>query len=243
MNLRQIILDTETTGLDPSQGHRIIEIGCIEMIDRQLTGKHFHSYLNPSRSIEVGAQQVHGITDEFLRDKPSFADVVEDWLHFIEDSELIIHNAPFDLGFLNHELGLLNQAHAPVQSRCSVFDTLIAARRMHPGQRNNLDALCRRYSVDRSERKWHGALLDAELLARVYLAMTAGQVSLSLTERSQVNRASQAIQQTSVAKRNRSLRVLRASPEELNNHEACLAELDKTSGGQCLWLRSDESRS
>ena len=178
--MRQIVLDTETTGLEPSDGHRIIEIGCVELVDRQLTGNTYHQYINPDRTIDAGAVEVHGITNESLADKPRFADVADEFLEFIRDSELVIHNAPFDVGFINHELSLLEESAGVVTDYCMVLDTLTLARRMHPGQRNNLDALCRRYEIDNSRRELHGALLDAEILADVYLIMTGGQVSLSL---------------------------------------------------------------
>lgn len=177
MAIRQIILDTETTGLKPEDGHRIIEIGCLEMVDRRLTGKHLHLYLNPEREVEAGALAVHGITNEFLADKPYFRDIAETFLDFIKGAELIIHNAPFDVGFINHEFNLTRKAYEPLSSYCSVLDTLPLARQMHVGQRNSLDALCKRYSVDNSHRDYHGALMDANLLAQVYLAMTGGQGS------------------------------------------------------------------
>src|SRR5210317_1243218 len=178
--MRQIILDTETTGLETSEGHRIIEIGCVELVDRRPSQNHFHQYINPERDIEDGALEVHGISREFLLDKPVFADVVEDLLKFVEGSELIIHNAPFDVGFLDYELSLLGRADR-VTDHASVLDTLELARDLHPGQRNSLDALCKRYDVDNSSRTLHGALLDAEILADVYLAMTGGQSDLGLS--------------------------------------------------------------
>ena len=175
--LRQIILDTETTGIGHDSGHRIIEIGCLELIDRRLTGEQFHVYLNPDRAIDPGAARVHGIKSAFLVDKPRFPDILEDFIAFVNNAELIIHNAPFDMGFLNAEL---KRAKYPdnLESHCGVFDTLVLAKQKHPGQRNNLDALCKRYHVVNSHRKLHGALLDSELLALVYLAMTGGQASL-----------------------------------------------------------------
>lgn len=174
--MRQIILDTETTGIETEKGHRVIEIGCVELIDRKLTGKHFHCYLNPQRLIDEGAFRVHGISTEFLKDKPLFKDVAEDFIHFVDGAELIIHNAPFDVGFINYEFRLIKHKKK-LQDYCSIVDTLILAREKHPGQRNNLDALCKRYSIDNSNRQLHGALLDAEILALVYLAMTGGQAS------------------------------------------------------------------
>ncbi|MET0094439.1 MAG: DNA polymerase III subunit epsilon, partial [Sedimenticola sp.] len=177
--MRQIVLDTETTGLEPEQGHRIIEIGCVEMVNRRLTGNNFHQYLQPDREIDLAAVEVHGITNEFLADKPRFGDVVEDFVNYIEGAELIIHNAPFDVGFINHELRELG-GWDEVATICSVIDTLVMAKKMHPGQRNSLDALCKRYDIDNSHRELHGALLDAEILADVYLSMTGGQTNLLL---------------------------------------------------------------
>jgi DNA polymerase-3 subunit epsilon len=239
--VRQIVLDTETTGLEPSEGHRIIEIGCVELVDRRLTRKNFHQYLQPDREIDPGAVQVHGITDAFLRDKPRFADVAEDFLGYIRGAELIIHNAPFDLGFLDHELGLWQADGCRVTDLCTVTDTLAMARALHPGQRNSLDALCKRYDVDNSQRNLHGALLDAEILADVYLAMTGGQVSLflgtqgqtgSVQPREPVRRLSR---ESPVA-----LRVVRAAADELAAHQSRLAAIDKASGGGCLWLATNE---
>ena len=177
---RQIVLDTETTGLEPSQGHRIIEIGCVEMVNRRLTGRHFHQYINPQREVEAGAIEVHGITNEMLADKPVFADVAGPFLEFVKGAELVIHNAPFDVGFLDAELSQLGSDLPRINEICSVLDTLVMARQKHPGQRNSLDALCQRYDVDNSQRDLHGALLDAEILADVYLMMTGGQTNLAL---------------------------------------------------------------
>ncbi|MAZ77189.1 MAG: DNA polymerase III subunit epsilon [Legionellaceae bacterium] len=176
--MRQIVLDTETTGLEPSKGHKIIEIGCVEMLNRRITGDTFHVYINPEREIEQDAQDVHGITNEFLKDKPLFADIAAEFIEYIRDSELIIHNAPFDVGFLEHEFRLAKLKPSNIKRYCQVLDTLTMARDMHPGQRNSLDALCNRYHVDNKHREWHGALLDSELLARVYLIMTGGQTTL-----------------------------------------------------------------
>ena len=161
--MRQIILDTETTGLEPSQGHRIIEIGCVEMLNRRVTDRTFHQYINPGREIDAGAVEVHGITNEFLADKPRFSDIVQGFLDFVHDAELIIHNAPFDVGFINHELGMLGGQPGRIEDRCSIVDTLVIAREKHPGQKNSLDALCKRYEVDNSARDLHGALLDAQI--------------------------------------------------------------------------------
>ncbi|WP_427551635.1 DNA polymerase III subunit epsilon [Methylomonas sp. MS20] len=229
---RQIVLDTETTGINPKEGHKIIEIGCVELINRRLTRNHFHVYLNPDREIDAGAIEVHGITNEFLRDKPRFADVVEDFMAFTAGAELIIHNAPFDVGFLNHELSLLPGETRTVESNSSVFDTLPFARKKHPGARASLDALCKRYGIDNSHRELHGALLDAEILADVYLLMTGGQFSLledTETERS----GEQAIVQLS-ADRPR-LKVIACNDEEQTAHEQRLAKIAKVSGN-CLWL-------
>ncbi len=178
--MRQIVLDTETTGIDPKQGHRIIEIGCVELINRKLTGNTFHTYVNPMREIEAEAIEVHGITNEFLIGKPLFKDVAHEFIDFIKGSELIIHNAPFDIGFMDHEFALMQAKLPKTHDICSVLDTLVMARRMRPGQKNNLDALCRFYNVDNTHRTYHGALLDSEILADVYLYMTGGQTSLSL---------------------------------------------------------------
>ena len=181
--MRQIILDTETTGLEPSDGHRIIEIGCVELVNRRITGNTYHQYIQPDRAIDAGAREVHGITDQFLADKPRFADIADEFLTFIRGAELVIHNAPFDVGFINHEFALLGKSVGSVSEHCTIVDTLAIARRLHPGQRNNLDALCKRYQIDNSQRDLHGALLDAEILADVYLAMTGGQATLSLESR------------------------------------------------------------
>ena len=178
--MRQIVLDTETTGLETSQGHRIIEIGCVELVNRRVTGNHWHHYFNPDREIDAGAFEVHGISNDFLADKPRFDELAADFHSYVAGAELVIHNAPFDVGFLNHELGLLPTSFETLESVCSVLDTLVLARQKHPGQKNNLDALCKRYDIDNSQRSLHGALLDARILADVYLAMTGGQTSLGL---------------------------------------------------------------
>ncbi|MEJ5211472.1 MAG: DNA polymerase III subunit epsilon [Burkholderiales bacterium] len=231
--MRQIVLDTETTGLEPALGHRIIEVAAVELVNRRLTGNHFHRYLNPEREIEEGAQQVHGLTLEFLADKPRFADIADEFLAFIKDAELIIHNAPFDVGFLDHELALLGRE--PLVHYCAgVVDTLRMARDMHPGQKNNLDALCKRYGVDNSNRTLHGALLDAELLAEVYLAMTRGQDSLMI----ELNTPAARPEVLEAWASDAPLVVLRATEEELAAHEALLTELDKESKGACLWRAS-----
>lgn len=228
--MRQVILDTETTGLDPTKGHRLIEIGCLEMINRRLTGRKFHTYLNPQREIEKGAVAITGLTSEFLRDKPKFSEVAEDFVAFLQEgkTELIIHNAPFDLGFLNHELMRIEHSWEPIEDYLGVIDTLVMARRLHPGQRNNLDVLCARYKVDNTERQYHGALLDAELLAKVYLAMTAGQTKMSLGAETIVT---EVVQPKLSVKRSsdKPLHVIRATEEECRLHEARMAFLEKAS--------------
>jgi DNA polymerase-3 subunit epsilon len=228
--MRQIILDTETTGLEPSEGHRIIEIGCVELIDRRLSHKHLHQYVNPERDIEDGALEVHGISREFLADKPLFGDVVDELLEFIEGAELIIHNAPFDVGFLDHELALLGRADR-IADHAGILDTLELARDLHPGQRNSLDALCKRYDVDNSSRKLHGALLDAEILADVYLAMTGGQSDLGLSFEAAAEDVDASM--TELVERP-DLVVLTANDDELAAHEARLKTIQEKSG-HCLW--------
>lgn len=238
--MRQIVLDTETTGLEPRQGHRIIEIGCVEIDNRRLTGQHFQCYLNPDRAIDEAAIEIHGITNEFLNDKPRFEQIVAEFLAFINGAELVIHNAPFDLGFLNNELKLLGSPIKSIETDCTILDTLVLAKNKHPGQRNNLNALCKRYGVDNTQRQLHGALLDAEILADVYLIMTSGQSSLSLQE-----------EQTEISLRqgkkrefdsNRpALRIIKADAEELAAHQVRLKEIDAESDEGCLWLQSDAS--
>ncbi len=232
--MRQILLDTETTGLEPSDGHRIIEIGCVELINRRLTGQHYHQYLNPERDVDAGAQEVHGLSAEFLSDKPLFADVVDDFLDFIRDAEVIIHNAPFDIGFINSELQRFDPASIPIDSICEVLDTLSMARELHPGQRNSLDALCRRYDVDNSQRELHGALLDAEILADVYLAMTGGQADLLFDpDEKQTGHGKAGNRQLSSDRPK--LRVILPTTEELVAHKERLAAIEKASNGLCLW--------
>jgi len=228
--MRQIILDTETTGLDANLGHRIIEVAGVEMINRRLTGNHFHQYLNPQREIDPGAQQVHGISLEFLQDKPFFRDIAQDFIEFISGAELVIHNAPFDIGFLNMELKLIGLEPIAKYSP-EVIDTLKMAKDLHPGQKNNLDALCRRYFVDNASRTLHGALLDTELLAEVYLAMTRGQNSLMIESTdagdSHADLGGDVLQHD--------LMVLAATPDEMEMHRAYLEDIDKASKGNCLW--------
>jgi DNA polymerase-3 subunit epsilon len=237
--MRQIVLDTETTGLEPAEGHRIIEIGCVELIERRLTGHKFHRYLQPDREIDAGAIEVHGISNEFLADKPRFADVGEELIEYCRGAELIIHNAPFDIGFINHELGLWRPDAPAIDTLCTVTDSLVMARKLHPGQRNSLDALCKRYGIDNARRELHGALLDAEILADVYLAMTGGQVSLHLGGD---ERAAQGPRRSVVRRipaERPPLPVIRAGAAELAAHAARLEAIDQASGGRCVWLGSE----
>lgn len=230
--MRQIVLDTETTGIGHEQGHRIIEIGCVELIDRKLTGKHYHVYLNPEREVDEGAFKVHGISTEFLQDKPLFRDIVSELLQFIGGTELIIHNAAFDVGFLNAELKLIKWKKQ-LEDYCDVLDTLMLARDKHPGQRNSLDALCKRYSIDNSNRQLHGALLDAEILAYVYLAMTGGQVSLFADVESKASQTKHKKQEIEPLKLTNPV-VICASNEELTAHDQFITMLVKKSGCD-LW--------
>jgi DNA polymerase-3 subunit epsilon len=231
--VRQVILDTETTGLEPELGHRVIEIGCIEIVNRRRTGRVFHRYLCPDRDIDPGALQVHGITAEFLQGQPRFPEVAQEWLEFVRGAELVIHNAPFDVAFLDAELGRLPEPPGRVGDLCQVLDTLPLARQLHPGQRNGLDALCKRYSVDNSQRDLHGALLDADLLLEVYLAMTGGQGALTLDEADEAAAAHAPLRR---ARRPQgALVVVRATAAELESHEQRLRALDKASRGQTVW--------
>jgi len=233
--MRQIVLDTETTGLDPLQGHRVIEIGCVEIDNRRLTGQHFHCYLNPDREIDEGAIEVHGLTAEFLADKPRFPQIANEFLEFVRGAELVIHNAPFDVGFLNSEFNLMKASQGPLEKHCSIVDSLALARQKHPGQRNNLDALCKRYEVDNSQRELHGALLDAEILADVYLAMTGGQTRLQLGTEERLETSTRSKARTFDSSRP-PLKVIRASAEELEAHQQRLKAIDKESGSECVWL-------
>jgi len=238
--MRQIILDTETTGLEPAEGHKIIEIGCVEMVNRRLTRNNYHQYLNPEREIDAGAIEVHGITNESLRDKPKFRDIARDFLEFVKGAELIIHNAPFDIGFLNKEFSLIDGDAVRIGDHCTVIDTLKLARTMHPGQKNDLDSLCRRYSVDNSTRTLHGALLDAEILADVYLAMTRAQAGLFEDGNSAARAAGTASATVRrVAADRPALATVAPTPEELAAHSAWLEEIDKKTGGKCVWKRLD----
>ena len=234
--MRQIVLDTETTGLDPKQGHRIIEIGCVEIENRRLTGRNFHCYLNPDREIDEAAIEVHGLTRQFLSDKPRFKQIEDEFLEFVTGIELIIHNAPFDIGFLDSELTLSSSSNQSMDSVCTVLDTLILAREKHPGQRNNLDALCKRYGIDNTQRDLHGALLDAEILADVYLVMTSGQSSLSLREES-TEAAVKFIKSRKLDPTRTPPRVIRASAAELRAHAARLDEIDNKCDERSLWRR------
>ncbi len=236
--MRQVVLDTETTGLEPAQGHRIIEIGCVELVNRRLTGRHYHQYLQPDREIDEGAREVHGISNEFLADKPRFADVVEELLAFLDGAELVIHNAPFDLEFLNEELKRAGDRWGRIEDRCRVVDTLVLARNLHPGQKNSLDALCRRYRIDNSQRTFHGALLDAEILAEVYLAMTGGQGSLLLGGE-QIHTGSGESGIRRLPAERPALRVVQASAGERAAHARCLETIAAASGGRCLWPQDD----
>ncbi len=232
MGARRIVLDTETTGLEPSLGHRVIEIACVELAGRRPTGRHFHRYLNPEREIDIGAIQVHGLTNDFLADKPRFPDIADELLEFVEGAELLIHNAPFDVGFLDAELALAGKPG--IRTFCEVTDTLALAREMHPGKRNSLDALCERYQVDNSGRSLHGALLDAQLLADVWLAMTRGQDALDISLAS----APRAPAPGEAPSRPARLAVVRASAEELAAHAAMCERIDRESKGRCLWNRA-----
>lgn len=232
--MRQIVLDTETTGLEASQGHRIIEIGCVELVSRRATGRHFHRYLNPEREVDEGARAIHGMSLKDLADKPRFAEVAAEFTQFITGAELIIHNAAFDVGFLDVEYARLdNVAPTRIGALCQVLDTLILAREMHPGQRNNLDALCKRYGVDNSHRDLHGALLDARILADVYLAMTGGQSALALEAGPQRVVVRQAFDDSPVP--DVELRVVPASAEERAAHQQLQELLQSESQGRCLW--------
>ncbi|MBE9561692.1 MAG: DNA polymerase III subunit epsilon [Proteobacteria bacterium] len=230
-NMRQVVLDTETTGIDPKAGHRIIEIGCVEIINRRTTDNRYHQYIKSKHKIDDGAMRVHGITNEFLDDKPQFFEIVDKFMNFIQGAELVIHNASFDIGFIDHELKLLKQGWKPVKQYCQILDTLALARKHHPGQKNNLDALCKRYNIDNSNRQLHGALLDAEILAELYLVMTGGQVSLlgsskQTTETNTIKR---------ISKDRESLVIIQPSEQELQAHTKYLQNLDKVSGGKCIW--------
>ena len=231
---RIVVLDTETTGLNPQEGHRVIEIGCVELIKRRLTGKRFHVYINPDRIIDEGAIAVHGITNQFLDDKPYFEQIVEDFIAFIKGAELVIHNAPFDVGFINYEFSRLKNIAGTVTDLCEVFDTLAYARKKHPGQRNSLDALCKRYGIDNSHRDLHGALLDAEILADVFLLMTGGQSSLLDEGPSGLDGSVISKEVKRVSADRPALTIIRCNDDELTAHQQRLEAIEKASGA-CIW--------
>lgn len=231
--MRQIVLDTETTGIDPNDGHRIIEIGCVEVVERQLTGRNYHVYINPEREVEAEAITVHGITNEFLTDKPKFAEIADEFFEFIKGAELVIHNAAFDVGFMDSEFARLKPVRKTAD-HCGVVDTLAIARAKHPGQKNNLDALCKRYGVDNSNRDLHGALLDAEILADVYLLMTGGQTALSLDSGAGDDGSAGGLRR--ISSERQPLAVVRASDEEAEAHDAFMAMMEKQAGGT-VWSK------
>lgn len=233
---RQIVLDTETTGIDPKAGHRIIEIGCVELINRRLTGNNFHVYINPQRDIEDEAIDVHGITNEFLRDKPLYHQIAQEFFDYIKGAELIIHNAPFDVGFMDNEFALLQQGYPNTHDYCEVLDTLVMARNLHPGQKNSLDALCRRYDIDNSKRTLHGALLDSEILADVYLAMTGGQVKMNLANNTEDTSQTDNTSIRRLADNRPALKVVKASADEIVAHEERLKVVNKN--GETLWQQN-----
>ena len=234
--MRQVVLDTETTGLEATRGHRIIEIGCVELLSRRASGRHFHHYLNPEREVDEGARAVHGLSLADLADKPRFAEIAAEFTQFIAGAELIIHNASFDIGFLDAEFArLAGDPPVRVDTLCTVLDTLGMARAMHPGQRNNLDALCKRYGIDNSHRELHGALLDARILADVYLAMTGGQSALALDEAPRRAAARHAAASAGLASADLAITVVSASADERAAHERLQDLLHKESQGRCLW--------
>ncbi|NGX16989.1 DNA polymerase III subunit epsilon [Wenzhouxiangella sp. XN24] len=236
--MRQIVLDTETTGLEPAEGHRVIEIGCVEIVNRRPTDRTFHYYLNPEREIDREAENVHGLSSAFLADKPKFSDIAGEFLAFIEGAELVIHNAAFDVGFLDAEFARLTPPGPAVAGVCGVLDTLMLARQLHPGQRNSLDALCKRFQIDNSNRELHGALLDAQLLANVYLLMTGGQAELVLAAEETTSSGAERRKPKQVRRKGLKLVVQRASEDELAAHEAALDRLDNAVGGPCMWRQA-----
>ena len=233
--MRQVILDTETTGLEPSKGHKVIEIGCVEIHNRRRSDRTFHQFINPNREIDDGAFDVHGISNEFLTDKPEFKDIAQDLIDFVRDSEVIIHNAPFDVAFINSELKELGKQWGRLEDYCKITDTLVMARELHPGQKNSLDALCSRYTIDNSQRELHGALLDAQILLDVYLAMTGGQTSLSLEE--ETNQSDTKIKHVVVNENRRPLRVIKPTADELESHQQRLESINNNTDGNCIWLK------
>jgi len=243
--VRLIVLDTETTGLEPKQGHRLIEVGALEMVNRRLTGKSFHEYVQPERDIPLEAQAVHGITEEFLQDKPLFAEIADAFIDFVKGAELIIHNAPFDLGFLDNELAIVGKAlgrtYPKIADICTITDSLKLARQKHPGQKNNLDALCRRYGINNSHRELHGALLDSEILADVYLFMTGGQTDLMWAGDAAANSNTGTTNNSrTVTMEGGQLPIVMATAIELAAHDAKLEVVAKASDGQCMWQGSDD---
>ncbi len=234
--MRQIVLDTETTGLEVSQGHRIIEIGCVEIMHRRITNRTFHYFLNPEREIDDGALEVHGIKQEFLQDKPRFSNIADDLLQFIDGAEVIIHNASFDIGFINAELMQAKHHITDINDCCEVVDTLELARTLHPGQKNSLDALCARYEIDNSQRELHGALLDAKILADVYLAMTGGQATLSLAANTEKS-AHQSKTDLEAMRDRPTLNIIYANEEELQEHELILNKIQQESDSGCIWTK------
>jgi len=241
--LRQIVLDTETTGLEVSEGHRIIEVGCVELINRRITQNRFHYYLNPEREIDQGAVEVHGLTNQFLADKPRFTEIAQELLDYLQDAELVIHNAPFDVGFLDSELARVNSKWTGLAKACHITDTLQMARKLHPGQKNNLDALCKRYAVDNSQRDLHGALLDAEILAEVYLAMTGGQAALTLGAKEPAGASASSNKQYQIRSDRPALRVVRANLAELQAHAGRLDAIEKVAGGPAVWQQMEKPES
>ncbi len=244
--MRQIVLDTETTGLDSEEGHRIIEIGCVELVNRRPTGNTYHQYIQPDREIEEGALDVHGITKEFLADKPRFTDIAQDFLEYIQGAQLIIHNAPFDVGFINYEFALARNERdgstenaIKIEGHCEIEDTLVFARKLHPGQKNDLDSLCKRYNIDNSQRTFHGALLDAEILADVYLAMTGGQTGLFDDGHGPAQHWAGDSNIQRLDPDRPPLLVIRANEQEMAAHETWLDEIEQTSDGRCLWRKLD----
>ena len=234
--MRKIVLDTETTGLEYKLGHRIIEIGCVELMNRRKTEHYFHQYINPEREIDDGAFEVHGISNDFLSDKPTFRNIAREFIDFIRDAELIIHNAPFDLGFINHELEQLGPGWGKVEDYCTITDTLVMARERHPGQKNSLNALCQRYAVDNSQREQHGALLDARILMDVYLAMTGGQATLVLDTGNNRHNSTEITRNLDPDRAK--LRVILPDAQEVAAHQKRLQEIDKKSAGGCIWKKN-----
>lgn len=232
--MRQVVLDTETTGLEVSDGHRVIEIGAVEIVNRTVTERFYHQYLNPERAIDVGAQEVHGISIESLQDKPKFVDICDEFIEFVQGSNLIIHNAAFDVGFIDHELATVGHAVKKIQDICTITDSLQEARKMHPGQRNSLDALCKRYDIDNTHRELHGALLDAQILADVYMAMTGGQVTMTLAADEQKRKHDEPDDHAQIHE-NYQLKSVLASPQEMEEHEKMLENIANSSDQAVLW--------